>query len=208
VKIERLRKAIKIVADPERELSVRQVTYLRTYPVLRDLGKIQKASPTERFLQLAVAAYGWMPRVVRVDADKLAAAADAVAKAADAKLAAQIIEAVADCLYSVVGASKVLHFVSPEVYPIWDSNVQRFWGYPAPPPTPPFMREPKKYLSYAEDIHSLLDTEAAQAFCDEFRAAHAARLQRLEIGPYHINDVRVLESAAFELSNAGEYEDD
>jgi hypothetical protein len=69
-------------------------------------------------------------------------------------------------------------------------------------------RQPKQYLSYAEDIHSLRNTMPAKAFCDEFRAAHAARLERLEIQPYPINDVRVLESAVFELSNAGEYEDD
>ena len=33
---------------------------------------------------------------------------------------------VAACLHSLVGASKVLHFVNDSVFPIWDSRIETY----------------------------------------------------------------------------------
>jgi hypothetical protein len=74
-------------------------------------------------------AYGWMPRVVRIDPQHTPSALAALLPAQTATPATMRGTRVADiaaCLHSVVGASKVLHFVNDAVFPIWDSNIETF----------------------------------------------------------------------------------
>src|SRR5262245_17433708 len=98
----------------------RPATYLQTYPALLMLASSAATDDSNRFLQLAAAVYGWMPRVVRVDATKLDRAVAAFRQAAAATVINEShVDDVATCLHSVVGASKLLHFANPELFPIW-----------------------------------------------------------------------------------------
>ena len=206
--IDGLNRAVPIVRDRYEELTVRQVSYLRTYPILLRLAATEREHSEGHFLQLACAVYGWMPRVVRIDSDRLP---DAVAAFENAKRMRgftgdeSVIRAISECLYSVVGASKLLHFVKPDVFPIWDSKVQRNW-HRWVEPSQNFMSKPKNYITYASEVHQLIRDPRFNPFFDQFTQAYSTRLEGLGIATYSIGKIRAVEAAAFELSG-GEYED-
>ena len=209
MEVERLWAAVDLVRNEGAVLSARQVTYLRTYPALLKMWPRTVEDPLTKFLQLSTAAYGWMPRVIRMEASQIDPALESLivaARATDFASGVCVIEPVAACLYSVVGASKVLHFVNPDVYPIWDAKVQRVWG--RTDPSQRYMSQPRNYIDYAEAVHRLCAIgKSYDEFSSAFRSAHRERLTRLRIQQYDIGDIRVVESAAFEVSG-GEYEDD
>jgi hypothetical protein len=51
---------------------------------------------------------------------------------------------------STVGTSKFLHFVAPEVFPIWDSNIARAFDAISK------INDPATYLAYCEAVHQYL----------------------------------------------------
>jgi hypothetical protein len=205
--LHRLRLAISLIADKDAIPSARQVAYLRTYPALLSLARAPEKNPECRILQLAAAAYGWMPRILRLNSEHISRAAKAIEDATDAAIGTPdlaTLVAVADCLYSVVGASKVLHFANPQIYPIWDARVQRVWG--RADPTQSYMGQPRNYISYAREVHQLCELTHFISFAADFRRAHEERLTRLAIPSYTLSNIRMVESAAFELSG-GEYDE-
>jgi len=52
---------------------------------------------------------------------------------------------------SIVGLSKMLHFMNPKVYPIWDSNIARVFNIK----TIHQMKKLSNYLIYVESMHSI-----------------------------------------------------
>lgn len=100
--------------------------YLRQYPSLIELGKlVGTVSPTA----LALAVYGWMPRILRSDEfGSFDIAAVRTAKLSDAQLIITGLPKFGLLNNSWVGTSKFLHFLNPEVFPIWDSHIARSFG--------------------------------------------------------------------------------
>jgi len=111
----------------------------------------------------------------------------------------------ANCLYSVVGASKVLHFTNPQVFPIWDSGVERFRQRGEV--SQYHMSQPQNYVSYAHEIHVIAQAREFEAFFSAVSEAFQARFKALGIAPYQVTKVRAIEAAAFELS-ASDHEPD
>jgi hypothetical protein len=105
---------------------------------------------------------------------------------------------IAACLHSVVGASKVLHFVNDAVFPIWDSNIETFRLGGKPPYN--HMNRVGNYFAYADEVHAIRRDPGCPAFFTQFVAAFNARLAALRIGPYPISEVRAIEAAALELA--------
>jgi hypothetical protein len=74
--------------------------------------------------------YGWMPTILELYPDNgdLARAADILSRAKEGQcLESRDLEALASLVNnSVVGASKLLHFVAPNHFAIWDSKVYAF----------------------------------------------------------------------------------
>lgn len=74
--------------------------------------------------------YGWMPTIVHVNKDKVSEPkidriAELLNKVKDSQRLekCELQEIVKVVNNSVIGTSKLLHFVNPEIYPIWDSRV-------------------------------------------------------------------------------------
>lgn len=202
--------AISKVAATGTNLDQRAITYLATYPSMRALGAAPGLISPVRFHQIAVMVYGWMPRIVRIHLSyaSLALAALNAAKAATfATWHTVPADAVARCLRSVVGASKALHFVNDQVFPIWDSKVETFRlrvkgmiGAGSPLPFN-HMSNVKNYFDYVKDVHSIRsDPSFTTTFLAPFTAAANMRLSALGIAPYSVSDVRAIEAAAFELA--------
>ena len=181
----------------------RGAAYLRTYPSF--LAAI--ASPAVTSCPLTVAAglaYAWMPRVLRLDTNHLnqAQAALSTAVAMDpTNLPANPWQTagcnhLADCLRSVVGASKVLHFANPGAFPMWDKRVANNWA--GRPVSQYFMAQQHNYVAYCNDVFQRIGDhrfalEVRQPFHNHFKSL----LNSLGINPYCVADTRVVEFLAF-----------
>ena len=179
----------------------RPATYLRTYPALLAAASCEGVDDKTKFLQLAMMTYGWMPRVLRLDAKHLNKATEVfyLARVTSQDLPnIEILNHISGCLRSVVGASKLLHFVIPEEYPIWDSNVERFRCGTAP--SPYHMGKADNYASYVREVHGIRREPTFQGFYEKFNQAYQERLGRLQIPSYPLTPIRVIEAAAFELA--------
>lgn len=78
--------------------------------------------------------YGWMPTICHLKSEDFAEAATILNKVKKGKelLDNSELNILKDVFNnSIVGTSKLLHFISPENYPIWDSNVCRYLNIPA-----------------------------------------------------------------------------
>jgi len=107
-------------------------SYLRSYPLLlAHVARLTHSAPLDEgaFVAVAHLAYGWMPTILHLDFDALPHALQRVDEARQgAVLGGPHLQEVAAAVnHSVVGASKVLHFVNPALYPIWDRRVYRFY---------------------------------------------------------------------------------
>lgn len=77
--------------------------------------------------------YGWMPTICHLKSEDFAEAATILNKVKkDESLLKEEVDKLKSVFNnSIVGTSKLLHFISPENYPIWDSNVCRYLNIPA-----------------------------------------------------------------------------
>jgi hypothetical protein len=193
--------AIAKIAKSPAIYDLRSITYLLSYPSIRAFGTHPGPITPDRFNQLAVMAYGWMPRIARIDSHYVPvalAALGAAQAATPATLKTVAVADVATCLRSVVGASKVLHFINDTVFPIWDSSVETFRL--KGPLAYNQMHTANNYFAYAMEVHSIRQDPAFPAFLSQFNVAMNARLTALGIPHYPISEVRAIEAAAFELS--------
>jgi hypothetical protein len=138
--------------------------YSNGYFALRALIR-DRTDPGDQ-LQLQAAAYavyGWMPTILK-KADNLLPLSKLVSKlkglsVVDARLvvARMPVDVQATVLFSVnnsvVGTSKLLHFLMPDVFPIWDSRIARLFGFKHASYKTPYL-----YLSYLELLHRWLDS--------------------------------------------------
>lgn len=135
-------------------------------------------------------AYGWMPTIVEIhrkDKNSLCLAADILTKAKNGEeITKQELEDLAKIINnSYVGASKVLHFVSPSLYPIWDSKIYKFlYGE-----TPHHSRvnRVEKYLIYIEYLKELVNDK-------RFKGFYESVCDKLE---YKVTPIRALELVMF-----------
>jgi hypothetical protein len=111
-------------------------------------------SPHDALLGASLA-YAWMPTILefRGDAGEVAGLLRKAAKGAD--LDAGELEVLASAINnSMVGASKLLHFVNPETYAIWDSRVYRYLTRKKP--YAQRLRSPEAYLEFLTFVRSLV----------------------------------------------------
>jgi hypothetical protein len=105
----------------------------------------------------AHAVYGWMPTILKkeVKAKDLAKFVRDLRridsgpnqKTYSLSLLKNQIEITHAINGSTVGTSKFLHFVAPEVFPIWDSNIAHAFEVTSK------INDPPTYLAYCEAIH-------------------------------------------------------
>ena len=86
---------------------------------------------------------------------------------------------------SLVGTSKLLHFINPKQYAIWDSRVFRFLNDVEPHKYR--LEKPRAYIEYLKLIEELKNEEAFTAFFE---------LMKQKVG-YDITEYRALELAFF-----------
>lgn len=119
-----------IVAERQVKIKDKNAPYLRAYSEILRYFRNADTFTRHEFIVGAHIVYGWMPTILEISSSD-----DVVDRAADilnrVRNGAQIdLEKIsvlkAAINNSVVGASKVLHFLKPDSYPIWDSVVYKF----------------------------------------------------------------------------------
>lgn len=109
----------------------RTQSYIRSYPhILASLASCQVLTEQD-FICGAHMVYGWMPTILEIHATESLGVLDGVSLLHKARIQGQLscseIQRLAQLVNrSVVGASKLLHFVNPEAFAIWDSRIYRF----------------------------------------------------------------------------------
>ena len=189
-------------------------SYLRSYPLLlAHVAEMTDSAPLDEGALVAVAhlAYGWMPTVLHLDFDALPTALQRVEEARQGKvLTGPDLQQIAAAVnHSVVGASKVLHFVNPTLYPIWDRRVYRFC-HPSPTGAPAVVHDYQvnnatAYFDYAEVCRRAVQLPA-------FERIHRAVRQQFQPYPAYANrpvePLRALEFVMFSAGGGEATEDD
>ena len=177
----------------------KEASLIRVYPRLLRTARSADAEVLDTFLLLATLVHGWLPNSLQIEEEKLPAAVDAFDQARDERQAfsLQIVEAVANCLQSLVAASRVLHFANPYAYPTWDPAIEHFRLGRAP--SPYHMMQMANYGDYVRDVQKLKGETGFLGFHHAYCMNYQQRLRRLAIPPYPLTDMRVIESAVYEI---------
>ena len=166
-------------------------TYLKSYPIL-----LQHAAQKEHLsfvdiVSLAHMVYGWMPTILTLHFDKISSdeVVSTVNAAKERLLSVDEIELVKSFINnSLVGASKLLHFIAPNRYAIWDSKIYYFLFNKASHQRS--IGDIHKYFAYLQQLEQL---EKSGEFA-EFFANVNAKLN------YTVSSKRALELVMFENS--------
>jgi len=120
------------VFELERTTNIPTTSYILSYPYM--LSYFAGCSPLNvaDFVRGAHLVYGWMPTALDLyPRPPNLTLADAACVLESVRTQGTISDAQLSALArvvnnSLVGASKLLHFVTPDIFPIWDSNVYAF----------------------------------------------------------------------------------
>ena len=106
-------------------------SYIRAYPHIVSMLSVKTAFTPSDFICASHMVYGWMPTILEIHANEHVSVAMGAALLTKAKKQGYLSHTELGQLaqlvnHSVIGASKLLHFVNPQAFAIWDSKVYRF----------------------------------------------------------------------------------
>ena len=131
--------------------------------------------------------YGWMSTIIQLDTkniDEVLTALNGV-KAGHSVTENQL-EIIKQCVNnSMVGTSKLLHFINPELYAIWDSRIFR---YLTGKKSSYGIDKPKAYLEYLVALKEIANHK-------DYRSLHFAIERNFK---YEISPLRAIEILMFE----------
>jgi hypothetical protein len=118
----------KLSADAERFYIVGNNSYVETYPEFLKYFDSINLIEKHHLVISSHFVYGWMPTIIHINTkeiDKVLTLLNAVK--AGHILGLEELEILKYCINkSMVGLSKLLHFINPEEYAIWDSRIYRY----------------------------------------------------------------------------------
>jgi CopG antitoxin of type II toxin-antitoxin system len=135
--------------------------YYNAYSDLLDFFKKLDLKNEQNVVGAAHAVYGWMPTILKkeTNAKELVAFTSDLRKNRERSNQRKFaLDQLRQRLHitkaingSTVGTSKFLHFVEPEIFPIWDSNIALAFEVSSK------INDPDTYLAYCEAVHRYLD---------------------------------------------------
>lgn len=131
--------------------------------------------------------YGWMPTILKLDTknvDEVLSALNGVK--AGHPVSENQLEMIKQCVNnSMVGTSKLLHFINPNLYAIWDSRIFR---YLTGKKYPYGIEKPKAYSEYLKALNKIAEHV-------DYRSLHFEIERNFE---YEISPLRAIEILMFE----------
>lgn len=129
-----------LLSEPVVNLPDRDMTYVKSYDhLIEHFAKMSPPTESE-FTALAHAAFGWMPTILDLKIENWADVRRKLGKLGEAPLrlpdwGLREVRELSECIStrasngkSVVGLSKILHFLYPAIWPIWDKRTGTTWG--------------------------------------------------------------------------------
>jgi len=131
--------------------------------------------------------YGWMPTVFKLKSCEFSQILEILNLVKNNhKLSIDQLEILKYCLNnSIIGTSKLLHFINPNLYAIWDSNIYQYLTLK----TPHYYRvdDTKLYLDYLDFCEFICSKS-------EYGAIHNSIVEKLN---YEVTQFRSLELIMF-----------
>jgi hypothetical protein len=190
---------------PEVDNALREDPYSIAYPTLiAHFASISRPLNINDALIGLHIVYGWMPTIpdLRLAVDvaanpercatllaelNLACSATEPLVAADAERAMTTVREFTNG--SLIGASKLLHFLRPDIFPIWDSRVARRFCQTLGRPTQQRMRKLRNWREYFETLQSWKMDPRVLKECTFLRASSANLA--------HVSIIRIIELVLF-----------
>ena len=118
----------KLWTDAQRFSIIGNNSYIETYPEFLKYFDSINLIEKHHLIISSHFVYGWMPTIIHINTkeiDKVLSLLNAVK--AGHSLELEELEILKSCINnSMVGLSKLLHFINPEEYAIWDSRIYRY----------------------------------------------------------------------------------
>ena len=118
----------KLVNDAESIVIPKEEKYLTAYQeFIRYFGNIDKLTKHNTIIGISFT-YSWMPTILDFRSDKIGVVTNILNNAKKGNIPnLEDLESLRCCFNnSLVGSSKLLHFINPEKFAIWDSRVYRY----------------------------------------------------------------------------------
>lgn len=167
-------------------------SYILSYPHILEYFSDCKEITAPGLVCGAHMVYGWMPTILTLHPTEercLQCGATLLNKARSRMLTDDEIESLAGLVNkSIVGASKLLHFVAPRRFAIWDSRIYCFLHDKTPSPTDHY--HANKVKSYREYLKMLKKIRERPRFA-EFRKAVTKKVG------YKVSGLRAIELIMF-----------
>ena len=165
----------------DRAISLLQSThYYQSYRAILTLGsQVSDDFENDGLLGLTCAAYGWMPTIFKkwefgnFGFENPIATVNGVSDLASAQAVLGEINTVSPINNSWVGLSKVLHFLNPEIFPIWDSRIAKNFGLE----NRSQFNKKERYIDYLIFVHENLNQrlDVLSAVADHIENSHNYR---------------------------------
>ncbi len=179
---------VKLLQDSKDFTITENDSYVNSYPVFLDYFKQLDYIEKEHLIISSHFVYGWMPKVLQLDLNK----EGEVLKLLNLVKGGQVlideeIEVLKKSINnSLVGLSKLLHFIIPNHYAIWDSRVLR---YTTEQKSIYGIDKVKNYQEYLERINDLKQSNELTPLFSKVQSYFKN---------YHISEIRAIELVMFE----------
>ena len=129
-------------------------SYIQTYPEFIKFFRNKNEITKHDLVISSHFVYGWMPTIIDLNLDNLDEVLNYLNLAkAENLLNEDQLEILKNAINnSLVGLSKLLHFINPDIYAIWDSRIYR---YTTGKKSSYGIGEPKLYLNYLTKINEI-----------------------------------------------------
>ncbi len=181
----------KIKSDAQKLILADSNSYIKSYP---EFLKYFESIDQIKQHHLVIAShfvYGWMPTILRLDIKNADRVIPLLNNVKNGHLLDKAkLEIIKSCVNnSLVGTSKLLHFINPNKYAIWDSRIFRYctgkrsqYG----------IGEPATYLAYLEKLQEIERTK-------DYSVLHSTISKHFN---YPITPMRAIEIVMFETDKA------
>lgn len=177
-----------LITDAERIELNKNTSYLKSYPVFIDFFAQKQRLNTADLIIGSHLVYGWMPTILSLELENSDTVVSILNRSKHSKelLSEADLTTLKACINnSLVGASKLLHFIQPDIYPIWDSRVLRYWTKNK---STYGIDQVPKYLELITQMNEIIQL-------DEFSSIYDTISSKID---YPITKLRALELVMFE----------
>lgn len=156
-------KELKRIASSKR--ITKEDPYLKTYPKFIQYFREHKKLTEDNIIIGISLVYSWMPTILKnLNLESIKEATKILNKAkSDKRIDHEELKVLINTFNnSLVGTSKLLHFINPNMYAIWDSKV--YISLYEKKPNQNSIKDPAKYLEYLKWIDSIKQDPAFNQF--------------------------------------------